>query len=202
MYYYLVRGLAGIVVRIIFDYRVEGSGRVPEKGPMILASNHGNGWDPLLIACATSRPICFMAKIELFKKPILGWLMPRIKAFPVKRGSNDRQAIRRGLELLRQGEALGIFPEGTRHRDGLDHEVFSGVAYFAMKGNAPVVPVGVHIGKGIRPVARVRIGDSMVLEQSAGRTSQEALNEKTGLVMTAIKGLVRDTEPLPEGGAR
>ncbi len=202
MYYYLVRGLAGIVVRIIFDYRVEGSARVPERGPVVLASNHANGWDPLLIACSTSRPICFMAKIELFKAPILGWLMPRIKAFPVKRGSNDRQAIRRGLELLKQGEALGIFPEGTRHRDGLDHDAFSGVAYFAMKGNAPVIPMGVHIGNGIRPVARVRFGESMVLEQSTGTTSQETLGEKTGLVMAAIRRLVDDTQPLPEGEAR
>jgi len=202
MYYYLVRGLAGIVVRIIFDYRVEGSGRVPEKGPVILASNHGNGWDPLLLACSTSRPICFMAKIELFRQPILGWLMPRIKAFPVRRGTNDHQSIRRGLELLKQGEVLGIFPEGTRYRDGLDHEVFSGVAYFATKGDAPVIPVGIRIGKGVRPEARVRFGDSMVLDKNAGKTSQEALSEKTGLVMTAIRQLVRDTRPLPEGEAR
>ena len=200
--YYLVRGLAGIVVRIIFNYRVEGSSRVPKRGPIILASNHANGWDPLLIACAVSRPICFMAKIELFKQPVLGWLMPRIKAFPVKRGINDRQAIRRGLELLKQGEALGIFPEGTRHKDGLDHEGFSGAAYFATKGNAPVVPIGVRVGTGIRPVARVRFGDSMPPENAGDGTSQKTLTEKTGLIMATIRQLVRGGEVLREGEVR
>jgi 1-acyl-sn-glycerol-3-phosphate acyltransferase len=194
MYYYLVRGLAGIVVRIIFDYRVEGSGKVPERGPLVLASNHANGWDPLLIACAIRRPICFMAKIDLFRQPILGWLMPRIKAFPVKRGVTDRQAIRRGLELLRQGEALGIFPEGTRHRDGLDHEGFSGVVYFAVKGNAPVVPIGVKVGKGLRPVACVRVGDLMRMDEPGERADQKVFDEKTETVMAAIRKLFHEGE--------
>ncbi|MDP2857961.1 MAG: lysophospholipid acyltransferase family protein [Bacillota bacterium] len=194
MYYYLVRGLAGIVVRIIFDYRVEGSGKVPERGPLVLASNHANGWDPLLIACAIRRPISFMAKIELFRQPILGWLMPRIKAFPVKRSVTDRQAIRRGLELLRQGEALGIFPEGTRHRDGLDHEGFSGVVYFAVKGNAPVVPIGVKVGKGLRPVACVRVGDLMRMDEPGERADQKVFDEKTEMVMAAIRKLFHEGE--------
>jgi len=183
-----------MVVRIIFDYRVEGSSKVPEKGPIVLASNHANGWDPLLIACAIRRPICFMTKIELFRQPVLGWLMPRIKAFPVRRGITDRQAIRRGLELLGQGEALGIFPEGTRHRDGLDHEGFSGVAYFAMKGSAPVVPIGVRIGKGIRPIARVRVGDPMRIDESGERAGQRVFDEKTETVMATIRKLSREGE--------
>jgi 1-acyl-sn-glycerol-3-phosphate acyltransferase len=194
MCYYLVRGLLSIVVRIIFDYRVEGHDNVPEKGPLVFASNHANGWDPVLIACGIKRPVCFMAKIELFRQPILGWLMPRMKAFPVKRGRTDRLAVRRGLELLKQGEALGIFPEGTRHKDGLDHEGFTGVAYFASKGAAPVVPIGVRIGKGLRPRAVVRIGSPMRLDEPCEKAGQMMLEEKTHSVMTAIRRLFREGE--------
>src|SRR5688500_14187997 len=109
--------IAGIVVkplmRMWFRIKVEGGEHVPERGPVILASNHRSNMDPVLLASALRRPVAFMSKAELFVGP-LGWIMRWIGQFPVRRGGIDREALRQTDAVLARGSMLGLFPEGTR----------------------------------------------------------------------------------------
>ncbi|REJ36364.1 MAG: 1-acyl-sn-glycerol-3-phosphate acyltransferase [Bacillota bacterium] len=126
-----------------FHWRLEGFHHLPRTGPAIVAANHVNYLDPLVIGSALPRTVHFMAKHELFENRILAWILPRVHAFPVRRGQPDRQAIRWALDILAAGEVLGIYPEGTRSETGELKDIHSGAALIALKSGAPVVPLAV-----------------------------------------------------------
>ena len=123
-------------------YRVDlrGRERIPETGPVILCSNHESMIDPWLLGLATLRPIRYMAKAEFFRMRLLRPVMEAYGTFPVERGTGDRGAVGRGQQLLAEGQALGIFPQGTclpyRRRPWL-----RGAAKLALAGGATIVPV-------------------------------------------------------------
>lgn len=126
--------------------RVIGAENVPATGGFILAGNHVSYLDPVLLWCAASRETHFVAKQELFDIPFLTWPLAHIWAFPIRRGTADREAIQRATDLLVAGEPVGMFPEGTRQRAGGSAELgeaHSGVAFIALRANVPVVPVGI-----------------------------------------------------------
>ncbi len=146
MLYYIVRSLVKFGL-LILGLKCEGLHNLPENGPVIIAANHVSLWDPLLVAVSSRRPIYFMAKEELFESRLGKLLFQSLHAFPVKRGTADRNAIRRGVEILEKGKVLGIFPEGTRRSDSSDSNVHTGVAMLALKSNAVVIPaacIGTH----------------------------------------------------------
>lgn len=144
----LARGLrASLAKGVLAAYRTRfiDEHRVPEGGA-ILAGNHVSYLDPVLLWCGAPRPTHFMAKSELWDVPVVGWALPRLLAFPVRRESADRVAISTASTLLEQGRLVGIFPEGTRQRGGADDrlgEANEGVAFIAMHAHVPVVPVGI-----------------------------------------------------------
>lgn len=128
-------------------YRVDLSGweRVPAGGA-ILAGNHVSYLDPALLWSAARRPVHFVAKIELWEPRLLGWALDHLWAFPVKRGSADREMISAATGLLESGELVGMFPEGTRKRDSDTDELgaaHGGVAFLAIRSGVPVVPIGI-----------------------------------------------------------
>ncbi|GMV35878.1 MAG: 1-acyl-sn-glycerol-3-phosphate acyltransferase [Fimbriimonadales bacterium] len=116
--------------------------RVPESGPLIVAPNHLSFADPPAVGSATHRPLCFMAKKQLFV-PVVGRVLRMVGAFPVDRGSADLAAIRKAQSLLRAGEAVLVFPEGTRGDGKSLGEPNQGVALLAKLTSAPVIPVAV-----------------------------------------------------------
>lgn len=126
---------------LLLGLQVEGLEHVPANGAIILAPNHVSYLDPFLVAIAVNRPINFMAKAELFNYRFLGKLLTWVYAFPVKRGSGDRHAIRHALQLLDEGKVLGIFPEGTRNKEGQIMHTQAGAAMIALRSGAPIVPV-------------------------------------------------------------
>ncbi len=128
------------VFLILLGLRRKGLENFPREGGVILASNHVSNWDPLAVAVAVNRPVHFMAKEELFNIRFLGTLLKNVNSFPVKRGTADRKAIRQALDILNDGEVLGIFPEGTRSTTG-EQKAQMGVAMIALKSGRPVVPV-------------------------------------------------------------
>jgi 1-acyl-sn-glycerol-3-phosphate acyltransferase len=117
--------------------------KVPMEGPVILAPVHFSYLDPMIVSCGTARAVSFMAKKELFRVFGLGWLIRSLDAFPVERGAGDSAAIRHAIEMLRQGRALILFPEGTRGDGKTLGPLTPGVAMLAKKTGAKVVPVGV-----------------------------------------------------------
>lgn len=137
------------ILLAVYRTRVIDEQKVPATGGFILAGNHVSNLDPALLWCAIPRETHFIAKAEMFSIPVLGWGLSRLWAFPIKRGSADREAIQRATVLLKAGEPVGIFPEGTRRRadtvigeDGLG-EAQSGVAFIALRAGVPVLPVGI-----------------------------------------------------------
>ena len=123
-------------------FRIHGRENVPKDGPLLVAPIHVSNLDPPATACAMPRPITFMAKSELFKG-IFGKLIQSLGAFPVHRGEADTEAIRLALELLKQGRAVLIFPEGTRGNGREIQPMTTGVALLAKRSGAAVLPVGI-----------------------------------------------------------
>ncbi len=187
--YEILRAAARVLLSLRFTYRVIDTHNVPQHGPVILAGNHLTAWDPLLVACALSRKVSYMAKKELFEIPIVGTCLLRVGQFPVRRGTVDRSAIKKAIEILSGGGALGIFPEGTRRKNGDANPALTGVAYFAAKSGAQVVPVGITLGNGIRPSACVKFGRPMTFDNSQAKVAGHELDRQTALVMHEIRAL-------------
>jgi 1-acyl-sn-glycerol-3-phosphate acyltransferase len=143
LFYLIVRAILRFLMRIAFRMRVEGKDNVPSEGGVLLAANHSSLLDPIVIGCAVDRPVRFMAKQELFDNAFIGTIARSMGAFPVRRGKDDREAFHRALEVLREGEVLGMFPEGTRSLDGRLQKAYFGAAVLAEKTGAYLVPVGI-----------------------------------------------------------
>jgi len=128
----------------IKGYKVEGLKKFPVKGPVIIAANHLSAWDPVLVACALDRQVFYMGKEQLFDVPIFGKYLLKVGVFPVKRGHSDIRAIRKSLDILKNGKVLGVFPEGTRLKTGEIQDAMSGIVLIMEKSKAPVVPIKVY----------------------------------------------------------
>ena len=134
-------------VRVFFyslggGFRSVGRENVPDTGPVLFAPIHLSHTDPPAVACGCSRRLRFMSKAEMFDHKFLGWLIGSLGAFRVNRGEGDTEAIRTAIELLNSGEAILIFPEGTRGDGKVMQPISRGVSVLAKKTNAQVIPVG------------------------------------------------------------
>jgi len=140
-------------------YRIEICGRehIPESGGVILASNHESLVDPFILGVVTRRPIRYMAKTELWSNRLVGTLMDSFGTFPIERGGGDTAAMGRGAELLREGEVLGIFPQGTS-KPWRRRPFHRGAARLALATGAPIVPVCMIGTERILRPNRVKIG--------------------------------------------
>lgn len=141
--YRVCRDLAYLGYKAYGRVRVVGLSRVPRTGPVILASNHVSFLDPPLVGSCVRRECAFMARHDLWKSRLLGWLITRLNSFPVHRDTADRAAIRQACDALGRGLALVMFPEGTRSPDGILRDAEAGIALIVQKSGAPVVPVAV-----------------------------------------------------------
>ena len=138
--YWTVRAVLEPALRIWFRVSSRGHKNIPD-GPVIVAANHRSFLDPFVIGICLRRPIYFVAKRELFHNRLQGWLLNCLGAFPVRRGESDDESVRTSLELLERGEAVVIFPEGTRIRSGSLAKPKRGVGRMALASGAAVVPV-------------------------------------------------------------
>jgi len=151
--YRLFRRAMTLLCRLLFGYRVHGGERVPPEGPLLVASNHSQYSDPVLVCVAVPRRLQWMAKKQLFVFPFRKFF-EFIGSFPVDREGGGRGAIRAALAFLAEGWALGIFPEGTHRGTGGSREAKSGVVVLALRSGAWVLPV--HVGRLPRPLSRLR----------------------------------------------
>lgn len=175
--------------------RIYGAEQVPQTGPLIVVSNHASDFDPPIVANCVTRPVAFMAKEELFKVPGLSQAIRLYGAYPVKRGSADRSAIRSAMQALEDGWAVGIFLQGTRTLDARVPDPKVGAALIAAKANVPLLPVSIWGTQAIfpggsplpRPVpVTVRIGE---LIQPPTSTKREELDRVTQACQVAIHAL-------------
>lgn len=172
-------------------YRIEIIGRenFPKEGGVLLCTNHIHNFDPPVVGITAPRTIHFMAKDELFSVPVLGKLLPRINAFPVKRGLSDREALRKGLGLLRDGKVLGLFPEGTRSKTGELGKGLAGAGFFALKTDALVVPCAI-IGP-YKAFSKLRVIYGKPIDMTELRQRKASADEATEIIMDEIRKLIQ-----------
>jgi 1-acyl-sn-glycerol-3-phosphate acyltransferase len=132
--------LLNLVERVVFGFRVAGREMVPRTGPVIIASNHISYADPPVVGSAVPREVHFLAKEELFANRAFGWLISRYNAIALRRAVGDIGAVKKALELLREGRAVIMFPEGTRSLSGKFLKPRPGVGLIACMAQVPVVP--------------------------------------------------------------
>ncbi|OMH40698.1 lysophospholipid acyltransferase family protein [Desulfurobacterium indicum] len=151
--YYIWLKTVGALIAKLGHLQVEGKENIPEEGPILVVSNHRSFVDPPLVAYAVmKRPVFFMAKEELFKTPILSSLIKHWgNGFPVKRGSSDLKALKTALAVLKKGELLAIFPEGTRAPTEKFLKPKIGAGMIAVKANVPVVPCLINGSEELLP---------------------------------------------------
>src|SRR5918997_909960 len=138
--YWTVRAFIQPAIQIYFRLSRMGRHHIPARGGVLLASNHRSFLDPFVIGCCLRRPIFFVAKQELFENRLKGWILNCLGAFPIRRGESDEESMKTALALLERGEAVVIFPEGTRIRRGALKGAKRGVGRLALESGAPVVP--------------------------------------------------------------
>ncbi|MGQ9872089.1 lysophospholipid acyltransferase family protein [Leptodesmis sp.] len=188
------------VLHTYFRGRIYGADKVPQTGPLVVVSNHASDFDPPMLSNCVGRPVAFMAKEELFQVPVLKQAITLYGAYPVKRGSADRSAIRAALAALDQGWAVGIFITGTRTPDGRVTDPKLGAAMIAAKAKAPLLPISLwgtekifHKGKKAPrsvPVT-VRIGDPIPPPASGDREDLEAVTQQCADVINGMLDLGR-----------
>lgn len=151
---------------ILYRPRFIGREKIPREGKLILASNHISNLDPVFQCAGIKRVLYFMAKIELFKNPVFGWILRHLHAFPVHRGAGDSGAINYAEKIIESGDILAIYPEGTRSKTGVPMRGKAGVAMLAYSGKCDVLPVSVYCDGKVRLFKKytVRIGDVIPYE--------------------------------------
>jgi len=175
--------------RTIWRARVYGTENVPREGPLIVACNHISYLDPPMMGSLCPRRISYMAKKELFAIPLLGPTIRALGAYSVDREGSATAAIKRSLQVLKAGGAVGIFPEGTRNPSGTVAAQI-GVALLAALSEAPVVPACVHGTDRALRLGRIDVAFGAPLVLEAGRkATRDDLAKFTAKIMTAIESL-------------
>lgn len=155
--YYFCRGLVWLAFHIAYSIRFEGKKNIPRDTNVIYTANHRTNADPPLVAIGVKKKCSFMAKEELFKNKLFGWLIRNLGAFPVSRGKGDMAVIDTAVARLEKGENLMVFPEGTRSKDGKVHRGHTGAALIAARTGKPVVPVGIVFGEKLKFRTRITV---------------------------------------------
>jgi 1-acyl-sn-glycerol-3-phosphate acyltransferase len=181
--------------------KVIGAQNIPRSGPLILASNHLNDADPPMIGFYFPRPVTTLAKVELFKFPVLKQFLQLYGAIPVRRGEGDLGALRRAQEALESGLTVCIFPEGTRSgTQARLIEAQPGAGFIALRSGAPVLPLAITGSQRLslpkmflRPFPRQHVtltfGEPFNLDRP-GRISSEAARNATQQIMQRIAALL------------
>jgi len=207
-----VRSLASGILEVLLTREVTGLAHVPAEGGVIVAANHGSFWDPPVLGVVLPRPLRFMTRSSFFAVPLFGALIRSLGAFPVRKGTADLSGLRAAEAALARGEALLVFPEGGRMKDGRLHPALPGLGLIEARTRAPILPVYVSGTNRIRRCmarrekVRVTIGKVLPPETwfaedrsstLAGRALYQAISDR---VMQEIALLARQQEETTRSG--
>lgn len=193
MFYKISKPIAKFIFHLLYRIEVVGLENIPEDGA-IICPNHYCLADPLLISIVIPRKITFMAKAELFKIPVVGWYLRQVGTYPVKRGEPDITAIKTTLRLLKDKELVGLFPEGTRSKDGKLGAANPGVALFSIRSNKRVVPVAITGSYRIFSKLKVNFGQPIDFSSyKKDKMTNEDYLELSQIVMEHIRKLKEES---------
>jgi 1-acyl-sn-glycerol-3-phosphate acyltransferase len=186
-WYQFMRGLCVLILRIWNRMSIEGRENIPPTGAFVLSPIHRSFLDSPISSVITRRRMRFMGKEEMWKYRVGGWLLSAAGGFPVSRGTADREALRRCIQVLEGGEPLVIFPEGERKKGPVVQPLFEGASYIAVKAGVPIVPVGIggseHVmPKGawfIRPKKLHVIIGKPIVADTGGSSSRSSIKKVT-----------------------
>lgn len=204
--YHFTLVLVKIAARIFLKLsarNISGREHIPPSGGFILASNHASHLDPPILAVASPRQMTYLAKIELFSNPLFAKVIGALGAFPIRRGAGDREAFDLAVNLLRQGYALVVFPEGTRTHDGRLQRIRIGAAMMALAAGVPIVPARIEgsfaawpKGGRIRP-ARVIVRIGPALKSDDLEQNPRGARALTARLTLALESLGRSSPAVP-----
>lgn len=185
----------------------EGVENVPPEGAFLIVVNHLSGLDPFLIGFMIDRTVYCLAKVELYRGPVLTWILNSLGYIPLARSTLDISAMRIVLQLLRNGEAIGIAPEGTRSRTGEMLPFTHGATKLAVHAQVPLLPVGIHGTRELMPAGAhyfkpgkvyIKIGKLFDLSESYGkRITPELLEENTATMYQKVAELYEEIRVRP-----
>ncbi len=174
-----------------FGTKIYGIENIPIQGAGILASNHSSNWDPVLIGGMIPRMVYFIAKEELFKNYFLGKICRALGAFPVQRGSVDRRAMKQAFTILKRGDLLGIFPEGTRVRGNRIGRFHNGMASLAARIGVPIIPMTIigsdHPMEGGGPI--IVIGKPVQIKRQ--EATKQMIRETNDLIRKEMENAIK-----------
>ncbi len=196
--YYTARFLIRLLMFLLTRWRVTGKENIPGDGPLLIVVNHLSLADPPVIGTSINRKAIFLAKEELFRSGLSRYIVRGLGAFPVRRGRMNREAMRKAEQLLAQGMALIMFPEGRRSQGGQLEPAFSGAALIACRNHVPVLPIGITGTEKLKSIARlirrpkvtVNIGHPFYLPRMDGKLTRSMLVELTHSIMEHIAELL------------
>lgn len=199
-WYAVARGLVELVCRLYWRVEIRDRDKLPRTGAYVIAPVHRSNIDTLLSGCLTRRRIRFMGKNSLWKYRWSGALFNSLGAFPVHRGTPDREALRHCEEAVRAGEPVVLFPEGTRQSGPRLHPLFEGAAFVAARAGVPVVPVGIGgsewaMPKGSKKILPVKVvmvvGDPIhpPARGEGGRLARRTVTDMTAALGESLQQL-------------
>ncbi len=186
--YRFIRGLIAIIAKLLGRIEVHGSERIPD-GPFVLAPVHRSNVDFALVSLVTKRRMRYMGKDSIFKYKWLNPFFEALGAFPVHRGTADREALRTSVAVIESGQPLVMFPEGTRQSGPTVEELFDGPAYVAAKTQAPIVPVGIGGSERAMPKGSKFIHPGKIVLIVGEPLDPPAPSEKGSTSRRAVKAL-------------
>jgi len=176
----------------IYDVEYIGRGNMPKDGAVIVCANHKSAADPLLLGGILERPLHFMAKQEIFKNKFFSWVLREIGAFPVNRDSVEMSSFKHALGVLKNGEVMGIFSQATRTEEIDENAGKAGVALFAARSGATVVPVGISGNYKWFSKMTINMGEPIDFKEYEGKKLRTPeLEELTKEIMSKVKQLVK-----------
>ncbi|RPF48681.1 1-acyl-sn-glycerol-3-phosphate acyltransferase [Hydrogenoanaerobacterium saccharovorans] len=189
------RALLAVCMSLWHKIEFEGLENIPDRGGFIVCSNHRTDMDPLYLAWKMKRQLYFMAKAELFRIPVLGFLVKKLEAFPVERGKGDTGAVNYAINIVKTGKILAMFPEGTRSRDGKLLKGKSGISVIASKSGGDVLPVGLKFTEPVRFRSKIVIRYGKIIPNSDLHIEDNKpsdIKAATTRIMSEIASLLED----------
>ncbi len=188
---FIVRGALYIWFKLVYRLEINGLENVPKEGPVIFCGNHRSYIDPPLIVATAKRDMKFLAKEELYKNKFLAFLGWAFEAIPVKRDEKDISAIKTSLKDLKEGKCIALFPEGTRNGLEKGEKVKDGVAFFAVRSGAKVVPCGIKGGTKELKKLTISYGKALDYSKYKGSKDKDVLDNITKKIMDNIIELAK-----------
>ena len=187
----IVRGATSIWCKVYYRAEIIGLENIPKEGPLIFCGNHRTYLDPPLMVATAKRDMKFLAKGELYNNKLLAFLGWVFEAIPVKRDEKDVSAIKTSLKFLKSGQCIALFPEGTRNGLEKGEKVKDGVAFFAVRSGAKVVPCGIKGGTKENRKVTITYGMPLDYSEYKGTKDKEKLEEITEEIMDKIIELTK-----------